>query len=237
MSFAFDSTFQWLRQGKTKEFKQFWRQVALWGLRREAVAEGMQLTMNRRRLLLQQGAELMMNWNPGSKETAMPKEVGLQLWKFDYPQQEDQPSKEQLVGDFRFSPRDATSMRLAFDGVKEPGRYEWRATTIGSGGKALEARLPFVVIDQSLETLQPLPDWQLMGQLAKLNEPAGGVLVNPDQTADLISRLLERRRQATETAVETFQLGDTTLDSWLVFLAIAGLLILQWGLRKLWGVP
>ncbi len=237
MSFAFDSTFQWLRQGKTKEFKQFWRQVALWGLRREAVAEGMQLTMNRRRLLLQQGAELMMNWNPGSKETAMPKEIGLQLWKFDYPQQEDQPSKEQLVGDFRFSPRDATSMRLAFDGVKEPGRYEWRATTIGSGGKALDARLPFVVIDQSLETLQPLPDWQLMGQLAKLNEPAGGVLVNPDQTADLISRLLERRRQATETAVETFQLGDTTLDSWLVFLSIAGLLILQWGLRKLWGVP
>jgi hypothetical protein len=97
--------------------------------------------------------------------------------------------------------------------------------------------LPFVVIDQSLETLQPLPDWQLLGQLAKLNEAAGGVLVSPEQTADLISRLLERRRQATETAIETFQLGDTTLDSWFVFLAIAGLLILQWGLRKRWGVP
>jgi hypothetical protein len=76
-----------------------------------------------------------------------------------------------------------------------------------------------------------------LGQLAKLNEAAGGVLVSPEQTADLISRLLERRRQATETAIETFQLGDTTLDSWFVFLAIAGLLILQWGLRKRWGVP
>ncbi|MFM7929056.1 MAG: hypothetical protein ACKO9Q_15220, partial [Pirellula sp.] len=44
--------------------------------------------------------------------------------------------------------------------------------------------------------------------------------------------------QATaETAVETFQLGDTALDSWFVFLSIAGLLILQWGLRKRWGVP
>jgi hypothetical protein len=128
-------------------------------------------------------------------------------------------------------------MKLAFDGVKDPGRYEWRSSAVGSKGKTLESRLPFVVIDQSLETLQPLPDWQLMGQLAKLNEAAGGVLVSPEQTADLISRLLERRRQATETAIETFQLGDTTLDSWFVFLAIAGLLILQWGLRKRWGVP
>lgn len=237
MSLAFDSTYQWLRQGKSKEFKQFWRQMALWGLRREAVEEGMQLTMSRRRLLLQQGAELMMNWNPGSKEAKMPGEIGLQLWKFENSQQEDQPAKEQPIGDFRFSPRDAASMKLNFDGVKEPGRYEWRAISTTASGKRLEARLPFVVIDQSLETLQPLPDWQLMSQLAKLNETAGGVLVNPDQTSDLIGRLLERRRQATETAIETFQLGDTTFDSWLMFLAIAGILILQWALRKRWGVP
>jgi hypothetical protein len=94
-----------------------------------------------------------------------------------------------------------------------------------------------VVIDQSIENLQPLPDWQLMGQLAKLNESAGGVLVSPDQPSDLISRLLERRRQATETVVETFQLGDTTLDSWIAFFAIAANLVMQWGLRKRWGVP
>jgi hypothetical protein len=237
MSLAFDSTFQWLRQGKVKEFKQFWRQIALWGLRREAVAEGMQLTMNRRRLLLQQPAELMMNWNPGSKETAMPKEVSLRLWRFDAGLQENQPPSEKQFGEYRFNPRDATSLRLAFEGAKEPGRYEWRAKTVGSEGKELESRLPFVVIDQSIESLQPLPDWQLMGQLAKLNESAGGVLVSPDQTADLISRLLERRRQATETVVETFQFGDSTLDSWLAFLTIAANLVLQWGLRKRWGVP
>jgi uncharacterized membrane protein len=237
MSLAFDSTYQWLRQGKSKEFKQFWRQMALWGLRREAVEEGMALTMNRRRLLMQQGAEVMMNWNPGSQEAKMPGEVALQLWKFENALQDDQAAKERPVGEYRLSPRDATSMRLVFEGVEEPGRYEWRATTQGTGGKKLEARLPFVVIDQSLETLQPLPDWQLMDQLAKLNEAAGGTLVSPDQTADLISRLLERRRQATETTVEAFKLGDTAVDSWLVFLGIAGLLILQWGLRKRWGVP
>jgi len=173
----------------------------------------MQLTMARRRLLLQQPTEVMMNWNPGSKEVKMPSEVALQLWRLELPSQENQTARETSMGEYRLSPRDATSMKLAFDGIKEPGRYEWRASSLGSGGKKLESRLPFVVIDQSLETLQPLPDWQLIGQLAKLNESAGGLMVNPDQASELIGRLLERRRQATETAVETFQLGDTAWDS------------------------
>ena len=237
MSMAIDSTFQWLRQGKAKEFKQFWRQIALWGLRREAVEEGMQIAMNRRRLLLQQSAELTLTWNPGSNETPMPKDIFLRLWKLDYPEKEDGVAREEDLGEYRWSPRDATSMRLAFDGLKNPGRYEWRAKAIGSQGKALEARLPFVVVDQSAESLQPLPDWQLMNQLAKLNETAGGALLNPDQTSDIIGKLLERRRQATETVVELFQLGDTAIDSWLLFLGLAGLFVLQWGLRRRWGVP
>ena len=237
MSLAFDSTYQWLRQGKGKEFKQFWRQVALWGLRREAVEEGLQLSMNRRRLLLQQPADVIANWIPGSAQTAMPKNVFLRLWKFEESQQEDIPAKEIEVGEFPLSVRDAASMRAAFNGLATPGRYEWRATTIGSGGKGLESRLPFVVIDQSVETMQPLPDWQLLGQLSKLNESAGGELLSPDQGAEIIRKLIERRRQATETAIESFRLGETTIDSWLQFLALGVLFVLQWGLRKRWGVP
>jgi len=237
MSLAFDSTYQWLRQGKGKEFKQFWRQVALWGLRREAVEEGLQLSMNRRRLLLQQPADVIANWIPGSAQTAMPKNVFLRLWKFEESQQEDIPAKEIEIGEFPLSVRDAASMRAAFNGLATPGRYEWRATTIGSGGKGLESRLPFVVIDQSVETMQPLPDWQLLGQLSKLNESAGGELLSPDQGAEIIRKLIERRRQATETAIESFRLGETTIDSWLQFLALGVLFVLQWGLRKRWGVP
>ena len=237
MSLAFDSTYQWLRQGKGKEFKQFWRQVALWGLRREAVEEGLQLSMNRRRLLLQQPADVVANWIPGSAQTQMPKNVFLRLWKFEESQQEDDPAKEIEVGEFPLSARDATSMRAAFNGLATPGRYEWRATTIGTGGKGLESRLPFVVIDQSVETMQPLPDWQLLGQLSKLNESAGGELLNPDQGAEILRKLIERRRQATETAIESFRLGETAIDSWLQFLALGVLFVLQWGLRKRWGVP
>ena len=97
--------------------------------------------------------------------------------------------------------------------------------------------MPFIVMDRSIETMQPMPDWQLLSQLAKLNESAGGELVAPEQSDGIIQRILERRRQATETAIESYRLGDSTIDSWLVFLGLAALLISQWGLRKMWGVP
>jgi hypothetical protein len=108
---------------------------------------------------------------------------------------------------------------------------------VGSKGKQIEARLPFIVMDQSLESMQPLPDWQLISQLAQLNAAAGGEMLVPEQLDEMVRRIVERRRQATETQVESFRLGDTTIDSWILFVLFAGVLILQWVLRKRWGLP
>jgi hypothetical protein len=235
ISLAFDSTYQWMRQGKVNEFKQFWRQLALWCLRREVIEEGMQLAMNQRRLFLQQGTEVQMTWNPGSDEAPMPQNVILRLWRLGLPN-EGQLQEEEL-GQFNLQKRDATSMKLRWDGIKQPGRYEWRALASGSKGQQVEARLPFIVMDQSLESMQPLPDWQLISQVAKLNSAAGGEMILPEQTDEVIQRIAERRRQATETQIEALRLGDTTIDSWLVFLVVAGILISQWVLRKKWGMP
>jgi uncharacterized protein YlzI (FlbEa/FlbD family) len=128
-------------------------------------------------------------------------------------------------------------MKLRWDGIKDPGRYEWRALASGSKGQQIESRLPFIVMDQSIESMQPLPDWQLISQLAKLNASAGGEMILPEQADEVIKQIVERRRQATETQVENLRLGDTTIDSWLLFLVVAGMLITQWILRKRWGMP
>ncbi len=235
ISLAFDSSYQWLRQGKVVEYKQFWRQLVLWCLRREAVEEGMQLSMSQRRLLLQQGSELQMAWNPGSSEASMPQNVILRLWRLGVPK--EGRVEENEVGQFNLLKRDASSMKLRWDGIKDPGRYEWRALASGSKGQQIEARLPFIVMDQSIESMQPLPDWQLISQLAKLNASAGGEMILPEQADEVIKQIVERRRQATETQVENLRLGDTTIDSWLLFLVVAGMLITQWILRKRWGLP
>jgi hypothetical protein len=235
VSLAFDSSYQWLRQGKVSEYKQFWRQLVLWCLRRETLEEGMQLSMSQRRLFLQQGAEVLMNWNPGSTEAPMPENVILRLWRLGLPN-EGQLQEEEM-GEFSLQKRDQGSMKLRWDGIKEPGRYEWRALAVGTKGKQIEARLPFIVLDQSLESMQPLPDWQLMSQLAQLNSAAGGEMLVPEQLDEMVRRIVERRRQATETQVESLRLGDTTIDSWILFVLFAGVLIVQWILRKRWGLP
>ncbi len=240
VSIAFDSTYLWWRQGKAAEHKAFWRKILYWCMRREVQEEGMQMSMPKRRLFLEQSSEMILQWNGGSKQTEMPKNIKLHLWKIaDSVMVADINSlkKEEDLGEVQLQRRDAQSMRATFAGVKTGGRFEWRATVTGSEGQQLEAKLPFVVVDQSIETLQAMPDWQLLGQMAKLNASAGGSLVAPDQTSEIVKQILERRKQSTQTAIENRRLGDGVLDSWSAFLLLAILMIGQWGLRKKWSLP
>jgi hypothetical protein len=129
------------------------------------------------------------------------------------------------------------SMRAQFKGAKESGRFEWRAKVMGSKGKPLEAKLPFLVINQSAESMQPMPDWQLLSQMAKLNSSAGGTLVAPEQTDEIVRQILDRRKQSTQTAIVNRRLGDGVLDTWTAFLILAAVMICQWTLRKKWNLP
>jgi glycerol kinase len=94
-----------------------------------------------------------------------------------------------------------------------------------------------LVIDQSAESMQPMPDWQLLGQMAKLNASAGGTLVAPEQSDEIVRQILDRRKQSTQTAVENRRLGDGTLDTWTAFVLLAMIMICQWLLRKKWNLP
>lgn len=239
VSIAFDSTYLWWRQGKSVEHKAFWRKILYWCMRRETQEEGLQLSMPKRRLFLDQSSDMVMQWNGGSDRIEMPKDIQLNLWKTaDSVLVTDLNSgnKEKDLGPVPSMRRDGQSMRAVFAGVTEGGRFEWRATVLGSKGQTLEAKLPFVVVDQSIESLQATPDWQLLNQMAKLNASAGGTLVAPDQTDDIVKQILERRKQSTQTAIENRRLGDGALDSWTAFILLALLMVGQWSLRKKWNL-
>jgi hypothetical protein len=76
-----------------------------------------------------------------------------------------------------------------------------------------------------------------MEQMARLNASAGGTLIAPDQTNDILTLLQERRKQSTETTIENRKLGEGVLDSWVAFLCLGMLMLLQWSLRKKWNLP
>lgn len=235
ISLAFDSSWHWVRQGKKIEHKAFWRKLIYYCMRREAVDEGMQLRMTQRRVLLQRPAEVVLEWIAGSSAAEMPENIAMHLWKMDVKNPDG--SYGQDLGLVPLAKRDNGSMRANFAGAKEAGRFEWRAQTTASNGKSIEAKLPFVVVDQSVESLQPIPDWQLMEQMARLNASAGGTLIAPDQTNDILTLLQERRKQSTETTIENRKLGEGVLDSWVAFLSLGVLMLLQWSLRKKWNLP
>ena len=236
VSIAFDTTYLWTRQGKSNEHKAFWRKIIYWCLRREAVEEGMQMSMPQRRLLLQQESELKLEWNGGSAMTEIPKNIRLNLWKLA-DRNSTTGELDQDLGEVQLQRRDGESMRAQFKGAKQGGRFEWRAKVAGSKGQLLDAKLPFVVIDQSAESMQPMPDWQLLSQMAKLNASAGGTLVAPEQSDEIVRQILDRRKQSTQTAIENRRLGDGALDTWSAFLLMALVMICQWSLRKKWNLP
>ena len=236
ISIAFDTTFLWTRQGKADEHKAFWRKVIYWCMRREIAEEGMQMSMPQRRLLLQQESEMVLQWNGGSEVLEMPKNIQLHLWKM-VSKNIATGEVDKDLGEVPMQRRNGESMRAKFAGTKESGRYEWRAKVTGSKGQLLEAKLPFLVIDQSAESMQPIPDWQLLAQMAKLNATAGGTLVAPEQSDEIVRQILERRKQSTQTAIENRRLGDGVLDTWTAFLLLAIVMVAQWSLRKKWNLP
>ncbi len=223
---AFDSSYRWWRQGRSDLHRQFWRQAVLWTMRREETEEGLHFSMPRRTLALGESSPYTLTWSPGSKKAPMPKTIDLR-WSLDGedrgPLIPQSTSKNVLSGQIMQ--------------VSKPGRYEITARTTNSDGKSIESKLPFIVVDMAIEKLQAAPDWQLINQLAKLNETAGGRIIAPEATDEIVKSLMERRRTATVESVQTYRLGDGILDSWAAFVLISLLWSIQWSLRKAWNLP
>jgi uncharacterized membrane protein len=223
---AFDSTYRWWRQGESELHRRFWRQAVLWTMRREEVEEGFRLTMPKRSLAIGESVAYSVAWNPGSKSVPMPADMELR-WSLDG---EDR-------GPLLPAKINENTRRGEFNQLAKAGRYEIVASGTNSEGKKLESRLPFIVIDLAIEKLQSSPDWQLINQLATLNESAGGKVFAPESTDEIIRALQERRRSFRVESVKTFRLGEQLIDSWVVYLLFVLFMAIQWSLRKTWNLP
>lgn len=223
---AFDSSYRWWREGKSEYHRQFWRQSVLWTMRREVAEEGLRLDMPKRTLALGESSPYTVVWSPGSKRSTLPTDLEIR-WSID---RED---RGPLVPQ-KASPNLLNGQIVQ---VSKPGRYEITARATNSEGKQIESKLPFIVVDMAIEKIQAAPDWQLINQLAKLNESAGGKVIAPEAVDDIFKALAERKRTATVESVQTFRLGDGPIDSWIAFLVIVLLWSLQWSLRKSWNLP
>ena len=91
------------------------------------------------------------------------------------------------------------------------------------------ARARFLVFQQDLELDNASADAPTMESLAAMT---GGQSLAPEQLPELIQRLIVDSRHL-DVRQET---KKTFWDTWPFFLAIVGLLGLEWYLRKRWGL-
>ena len=218
LAFAGDSTWRWWLKGFSSLHRRFWRQTILWLARKDESTEGnVWIAIDRRR------------YGPGER--------------VEFRAGRNAPDGTAVAGAL-FSgevtlPNGSTgALRLRQDGAETagmfldaqaPGDYTIRVKATHNGQELGAAQARFLVYEQDRELENPAAD---RGALENLAMMTGGRAVAAERLPELLEQL---KRAAHNFEVET-QARRTLWDTWPFFLAFIGLLIVEWFLRKRWGL-
>jgi hypothetical protein len=225
LAFAGDSTWRWSMRGFQDEHRRFWRQLILWLARREdRTRYDAWIRMSQRRV------------SPGSRLSFS---AGVRAPTGE-PLEGAELSAELIDPDGQRSPLRLSRNKGEWSGVVDRTartgdyRVELRATVAGQ--PAGQTRGEFLVFDQDLELATAAADHEQLARMAEATRDFGGALVPAEKLPELLRDIASRSRQFKVEVQTQWRLGDTTLDAWLFFLAVAALLSLEWLLRKRWNL-
>jgi len=218
MAFAGDTTWHWPMRGFDTEHKRFWRQVVLWLARKDELGEGnVWVRLSQRRL--EPGGRLEITAGANSPEGDPVDEARLAA-EITLP---DGTTQNVLLS------RRGDHWAGALAETTAAGDY---AVTVRAhkGDESLgQARARFLVFEEDLELDNASADTGGMEALAAMT---GGRSIAPEQLPELLDQLAEQ----TEHLEEKIETKRTWWDTWPFFLALVGLLSVEWFLRKRWGL-
>jgi len=219
LAFAADSTWRWAMQGKVDEHRRFWRQMVLW-LAKQDDSEKDSLWVRLAQRRVAPGATI-----PFDAGVTKPDGSGV---------------VEAVLEGVVTSPTGSSRpVRLArrgesYSGVlaefAEPGDWKLTVQATKPGLPAVSRSARFTVARQDLEMANPRSNPLLMRQLAESTE--GGGVRSPEELPEILDDLRTK-----PSAYDTQEQWSATLwDKWPMFLLMAGLLCMEWYLRKRWGL-
>jgi len=223
LAFAGDSTWRWKLQGRGDEFRNFWRQVVLWLARKDGQPEGqVWIDLATRRVTRGGRIDIEVGGTPDADTPAAE--------SIDFAVTITNPAGEQLP--LVTVASDENRRVGAFAATDQAGDYT--AEVVGTvGGQELgRARARFLVPQQDLELDRPGAEPALLAQLAKLTESAGGQALAPEELPALIARLAKEQPDLKTEVIKRV----TYWDKWPFLLLFAGVVGVEWFLRKRWGL-
>lgn len=223
LAFAGDSTWRWKLKGQGDAFRNFWRQVVLWLAKKDGQPEGqVWIDLATRRVSRGGRIDIEVGATPDADTPADA--------TIDFAVTITNPAGEQLP--LVTIASDENRRVGAFAATDQAGDYI--AEVVGSvGGTELgRARARFLVPQQDLELDRPGAEPSLLAQLAKLTESAGGQALAPEELPGLIARLAKEQPELKTEVIKRI----TYWDKWPFLLLFAGVVGIEWFLRKRWGL-
>jgi hypothetical protein len=220
LAMAGDSTWHWWMEGHEAAHQRFWRQVVLWLARKDQSAEGnVWIRFEKRRYRAGSKVEFTLGANSPQGEP---------LANATFDAEIELPGGGHAPARLR---RQSGEVRGTWTDTIQPGDYTLRVTAKNGSEVLGTTQGRFLIYAEDLELERPVADRTALENLTRTASAEDHVLA-PEQLPGLLAALKEATRQL-EVAT---QVKETLWDTWPLFLAFVGLLIVEWVLRKKWGL-
>jgi hypothetical protein len=217
-AFAADSTWRWAMQGAGEQHRRFWRQFVLWLARQDGTeADSLWVRLGQRRIA--PGMTIGCDAGVTQPDGSAAGDVELDAIAVS---PAGQPRPVRL-------PRRGEGFAGTLSGFTEPGDWKLVVKATRPGREPLERSTRFTVVRQDLELANPRANPLLMRQLA---ESTSGGTRAPEELTDVFDEI--RNQPAAFETLE--QWSASPWDTWPALLLLVGLLILEWILRKKFGL-
>jgi hypothetical protein len=218
IAFAADSTWRWWMGGHEAEHKRFWRQTVLWLARKDQSNEGnVWVQLDTRRLAPGMPLEFTVGANDPDGKLLTDARFEIEVI---HPDRTKTPLQPRRQGDKNL---------VTFLGAEAAGDYTIAVKGTRAGETLGTTQARFLVFEQDRELDNPAAD---RGALESLAAITGGKAVPPEQLAALVAQI---QKESQKLLIQT-QLKTTLWDTWPFFLTFVLLLVIEWFLRKKWGM-
>ena len=227
LAFAGDSTWRWRLAGFQKEFDQFWRQIVLWlAFWDSKNDQSLTIDLPKRRFAPNARVRFGVNVRTATGEFVSDVDFQASL------QMPDGTTENILI----VPNGNAYRCDLPKDLLNDSGVHRIYVQAKKDGQLVGSGQREFVILDRDKEKANPAANPQQLARLAGQTAEFGGKAISPEELGQILDEYIENPPIKKIEIPTSWRIGETMYDGSAFLLLFVGLLGIEWGLRKHWGL-